>query len=79
MSADAAGTALHRSYLYAPGSNQRVMDKAVEEVRWARAVVQAHEEADAKGTGSITVDGEFIDAAVAARAGVVLAITERMR
>jgi citrate lyase subunit beta / citryl-CoA lyase len=46
------------------------------ELARARAVVAAFDDAGESGTGSIAVDGEFIDAAVVARARALLAITK---
>jgi citrate lyase beta subunit len=33
------------------------------EVEWARKVVDAYEEANAAGSGSVSVDGQMVDAA----------------
>ncbi|HIY42040.1 MAG TPA: CoA ester lyase [Candidatus Nocardiopsis merdipullorum] len=48
-----------------------------EEVQQARRVVQAYEEAEARGQSAIVVDGEFIDLAVAQRSRAVLRILDR--
>lgn len=49
------------------------------EVAWARGVVQALKDAGAAGSGATAIDGEFIDAAVEARARGLLALQKGIR
>jgi citrate lyase subunit beta/citryl-CoA lyase len=49
-----------------------------EEVAHARAVINAFEEAEAKGSASIQLDGYFIDYPIVDKARRILALTERL-
>lgn len=56
----------------------RIFSPSPEEVAYARKVVAAFAEAEARGSASITVDGRFVDYPVYAKARRVLAIAELM-
>jgi len=49
------------------------MSPGADEIDWAERVVSAYAEAEAAGTGAITIDGKMIDVPVAARARAILA------
>lgn len=54
----------------------RVFTPSKEEIERARQVVAAHEEAEARGEASVTVDGKMVDIPIAERARSLLAIAE---
>lgn len=56
----------------------RTFSPQPEEIRQARAVVQAFEEAQAKGVGAIQVDGKFVDKPVVERARQILMLARRL-
>lgn len=56
------------------GPVHEVFTPTPDEVESARRTIAAHAEAETAGVGALGIDGEFIDAAVAARARAVLAL-----
>lgn len=54
-----------------------VFEPAPHEVEWAKRVRQAHDEAQASGSGVTVLDGVFVDAAVARRAAMLAGEDER--
>ncbi len=66
-------------YLIHPGQVgpvNRVFRPGEEEVAYARRVVEAFEEAVARGHGAVQVDGRMVDAPVAKRARALIALAE---
>ena len=45
------------------GTVNEVFSSTEKEIEWARKVISAYEEANAAGSGSISVDGQMVDAA----------------
>ncbi len=56
-----------------------VFTPSAEEVAWSEKVVAAFEAAEAEGSASIQIDGQFVDYPIVARARRVLALAEAAR
>ena len=55
----------------------QVFSPTEEEVEWAKKVVAAYEEANAAGSGAVSVEGQMVDAASIKMARNVLDVSER--
>lgn len=56
----------------------RVFTPSAEEIEYARKVVAAYDEAEARGEASVAVDGKMVDIPIAVRARALIAMAEKI-
>ena len=56
----------------------RVFTPSAQEIEYARKVVAAYDEAEARGEASVAVDGKMVDIPIAVRARALIAMAEKI-